>query len=100
MPVADTTDYDPRYDRAQTVRGAKARYVDNERPEYGLQMLESDLERLLRGGDLPDYVRRQRETSGIAVSRYEEKCPTCGKWVPEAPCDRCETLTEPEMGYF
>jgi len=54
MGAAQTTDYDPRYDRAQTVKGAKARYVSDDLPEYGEQMLEADLERLLNNGENPD----------------------------------------------
>lgn len=49
---ATTPDYDPRYDRAQTVAGAKARYVQLD--GYTLAKLESDLERLLSGGENPD----------------------------------------------
>jgi len=44
--VADTTDYDPRYERAQTVGGAKARYVSGD-TEYDIGDLETDLDRLL-----------------------------------------------------
>lgn len=45
--VADTTEYDPRYERAQTVDGAKARYVTDD-VDYDEDALEADLERLLR----------------------------------------------------
>jgi len=44
--VADTTDYDPRYERAQTVDGAKARYVSDD-TEYDIGDLEADLARLI-----------------------------------------------------
>lgn len=53
MNTSKTTDYDPRYDRAQTVRGAKARYL-SEDLEYDEAMLEADLERLLDSGENPD----------------------------------------------
>lgn len=46
MPTAETTDYDPRYDRAQSIEGAKARYLDDVL-EYDEADLERDLERLL-----------------------------------------------------
>ena len=51
MP-ADTSDYDPRFDRAQTVAGAKARYVNLD--SYSLANLESDVERILSEGEAPD----------------------------------------------
>ncbi len=44
--VSESTDYDPRFDHAQTVKGAKARYVDDD--GYSIGDLESDLERLLQ----------------------------------------------------
>ena len=56
--VAETTDYDPRYSRAQTVEGAKARYVSDDLPDYGILDLERDVERLLDEGENPD--RRDR----------------------------------------
>jgi len=52
MNTAETTPYDPRYDRAQTVEGAKARYVYRE--NYTERDLEADLERLLTRGEHPD----------------------------------------------
>lgn len=52
--TADTPNYDPRYDRAQTVNGAKARYVELQ--DYTESDLESDLERLLTDGPNPDAV--------------------------------------------
>jgi len=52
--TAETTGYDPRYERAQTIEGAKARYVADDCPAYGIERLEADIERLLRGGDHPD----------------------------------------------
>lgn len=58
MPVSETTDYDPRFDRAQTVDGAQARYVSDDCPDYGEAMLEADLERLLSGGEYPDRADR------------------------------------------
>ena len=45
--VSETHDYDPRYDRAQSVDGAKARYVADDCPDYGEVDLERDLERLM-----------------------------------------------------
>jgi formyltetrahydrofolate hydrolase len=54
MPgTAETTDYDPRYDRGQTVAGAKARYVDPDL-DYDEQNLERDVARVLAEGDYPD----------------------------------------------
>ena len=52
--VHETHDYDPRFERAQTIDGAKARYVADELPDYGLDALEADVDRLLRVGDGPD----------------------------------------------
>jgi len=49
---SETTDYDPRYDRAQTIEGAKARYVSED--GYGEEQLEADLERLLTESEHPD----------------------------------------------
>lgn len=51
--TADTHDYDPRFNRAQTVAGAKARYVDPEL-DYTLDDMERDIGRLLSGGEWPD----------------------------------------------
>ena len=50
--IADTPDFDPRTERAQTIAGAKARYVKLD--DYTLSNLEYDLERLLREGECPD----------------------------------------------
>jgi len=50
--LSDTPGYDPRYDRAQTLDGAKARYVQLE--EYTLANFENDVERILTEGDHPD----------------------------------------------
>jgi len=58
--VSETHDYDPRHDRAQSVDGAKARYVTDDLPEYDEDALERDLERLMTGGENPD--RRERPT--------------------------------------
>jgi hypothetical protein len=52
MPTVDTPDHDPRYDRAQTVDGAKARYVHSD--DYTIQQLESDVDRILTEGENPD----------------------------------------------
>ena len=54
--TAETTDYDPRYDRGQTVAGAKARYVDPNL-DYDGQDLERDIARVLASGDYPDRER-------------------------------------------
>lgn len=54
MTVAETSDFDPRYERAQTIDGAKARYVSDDFPDYGETMLEGDIDRLLREGEYPD----------------------------------------------
>jgi hypothetical protein len=51
--TAETTDYDSRYDRGQTVAGAKARYVDPDL-DYDGQDLERDIARVLAQGDYPD----------------------------------------------
>jgi hypothetical protein len=56
--TAETTDYDPRFERAQTVEGAKARYVSDDLPDYGIDMLEADIARVLEQGENPD--RRER----------------------------------------
>ena len=61
MPqVAETTDYDPRFERAQTVEGAKARYVSDDLPDYGIDDLERDVGRVLEQGRNPD--KRDRPT--------------------------------------
>ena len=52
----ETHDYDPRYERAQTIEGAKARYIQLE--NYNLNNLESDIERLLKEGE-PEYSFQQ-----------------------------------------
>jgi hypothetical protein len=52
--TAETPEYDPRYDRAQTVEGAKARYLSDDLPDYDLDAFEADVERLLEQGDHPD----------------------------------------------
>lgn len=44
--VSETPEYDPRYNHAQSVGGAKARYTDPQL-EYGVADLETDLDRLL-----------------------------------------------------
>jgi len=56
MPAtkAITTDYDPRYDRAQTIEGAQGRYISADLPDYDVVALEADLERLLIRGENPD----------------------------------------------
>lgn len=41
-----TPDYDPRYSSAQSVKGAKARYVSDD-VDYDEEDLEKDLTRLL-----------------------------------------------------
>lgn len=50
--MADTSDFDPRHDRAQTIEGAKARYVTQD--GYDEQQLEADIDRLLTEGEHPD----------------------------------------------
>ena len=52
--TAETPEYDPRHDRAQTVEGAKARYLSDDLPGYGLDAFEADVERVLEQGDHPD----------------------------------------------
>lgn len=44
--ISETHDYDPRYERAQSVEGAQARYL-NEDLDYDLDDLDRDLGRLL-----------------------------------------------------
>lgn len=58
--TAETTDYDPRYSRAQTVEGAKARYVSDDLPDYDEDDLERDVARVLDEGDYPDRDGRDR----------------------------------------
>jgi hypothetical protein len=53
MIQSDTPNYDPRTDRAQTVAGAKARYVDPD-CQYSLADLEHDVRRILTEGEHPD----------------------------------------------
>lgn len=56
--VSETHDFDPRYDRAQSVDGAKARYVSHDLA-YDVHDLERDLDRLLWEGETDDPpVRR------------------------------------------
>lgn len=77
--VSETTDYDPRFDRAQTVEGAKARYVSHDLPGYDEDALEDDLERLFLDGMNPD--KRDRPTietqETIGDGGYDRK--TVGK---------------------
>jgi len=56
--TCQTPDYDPRYERAQTVDGAKARYVQTD--DYTESDLEADVERILTDGENPD--KRDRPT--------------------------------------
>lgn len=72
MNHATTHDYDPRYDRAQTIEGAKARYVAEELPEYSLKMLEADLERLLDDGAWSDRENVPEGIRHAATCRPEE----------------------------
>ena len=51
--VSETTEYDPRYDRAQTIGGAKSRYISHDQ-EYTLSDLERDIGRILTEGENPD----------------------------------------------
>lgn len=53
---ATTSEYDLRFDRAQTVDGAKARYVAI--ASYTLADLERDVGRILRRGEYPDRTPR------------------------------------------
>jgi len=50
--ISETPDYDPRAERAQTIDGAKARYV--QQGGYTLEDYERDVERLLIDGEYPD----------------------------------------------
>jgi hypothetical protein len=50
--ISKTPEFDPRTDRAQTVEGAKARYIQQD--TYSLDDLEADVERLLEEGEYPD----------------------------------------------
>lgn len=53
--TSETPDYDPRFDRAQTIEGAKARYADPDL-DYDIQDLEADVERILEQGERPDQT--------------------------------------------
>lgn len=57
--VSETPDYDPRYERAQTVEGAKARYVAED-VDYSLLDLERDVARILDEGPNPDKPRAEK----------------------------------------
>ena len=48
--VSKTSEYDPRYKRARTLEGAKARYVE-EGNGYGIEAFKHDVERLLENGE-------------------------------------------------
>lgn len=63
--TAETPEYDPRYDRAQTVEGAKARYVSDDFPAYDLDAFEADVERLLEQGDHPDRTAEDRAKDSL-----------------------------------
>jgi hypothetical protein len=63
--TAETPDYDPRYDRAQNVEGAKARYLSGDLPDYDLDAFEADVERLLEQGDYPDRTAEDRATDSL-----------------------------------
>jgi len=63
--TAETPEYDPRYDRAQTVEGAKARYLSDDLPGYGLDAFETDVERVLEQGDHPDRTAEARATDSL-----------------------------------
>jgi len=64
LGTADTPEYDPRYDRAQTVDGAQARYVSHE-TDYSLVQLEADIDRILRQGEYPDRTTPRFEGQEI-----------------------------------
>lgn len=55
MPISETTDYDPRYERAQTIEGAEARWLDQD--GYTEVDLERDIERLIETSEYPDRDR-------------------------------------------
>lgn len=65
--VSETTDYDPRFERAQTVGGAKARYADHG-GDYTLSDLERDVERLLETGEYPDAVETPQFAGQVVFS--------------------------------
>jgi hypothetical protein len=50
--ISETPEFDPRTERAQTIDGAKARYVQQD--EYTLTDFEADVERVLEEGEYPD----------------------------------------------
>ena len=50
--ISETPEFDPRTNRAQTVEGAKARYIQQD--TYSLTDLEADVERVLEEGEYPD----------------------------------------------
>jgi hypothetical protein len=64
--VSATTDYDPRHERAQTLDGAKARYVSDS-VEYSLANFERDVERILVEGEHPDRPRDRPLLGGQVV---------------------------------
>jgi hypothetical protein len=65
MKTAQTTEYDPRYDCAQTLRGAKARYLSDDLSDYNLDAFERDVERVLEQGAYPDRTARDRATNSL-----------------------------------
>lgn len=48
----NTPEHDPRYERAQTIEGAKSKYVGED--EYEIDDLERDVLRILSEGEYPD----------------------------------------------
>lgn len=67
-PIAETTAYDPRFDRAQTVDGATARYVAHD-TDYDLKDFERDVARLLTGDSYPDATPKQDATREFFTER-------------------------------
>lgn len=69
--ITETMYYDPRFDRAQTVEGAKARYISDNFPEYDEDMLEADLDRLLECGTYLDATVKESFTREHFMKRVD-----------------------------
>lgn len=67
--IGTTPDYDPRYERAQTLEDAKARYVSHDLAWYDELALERDIERILRDGPYPDGRPVSTDTPVFAGQR-------------------------------
>lgn len=68
--TSETPEHDPRYERAQTLEGAQARYAAHDNG-YDEADLERDLERILERGEYPD--RERSGCDGLHIGT----CPSC-----------------------